>query len=397
MKLSARSRAVELSSTLAIDERARVLVAKGEKIWNFGAGQPDFPTPPSAADAGIRGIREGKTRYTSPAGTIELRRAISEKLERENGVHVPPEDVLVASGAKQAIYLLLAAAIDPGDEVIIPAPYWVSYPEQVKVLGGIPKIVPTDESTCFRMPAERLREAVGPRTRCLILNTPANPTGAVYSRAELEAIAQVVVEKDLLLITDEIYEKILYEGSEHVSVASLGPEVAARTATVHGVSKAYAMTGWRIGYAGGPHDWIDAAGGIMSHVAGNACSISQEATVGALTGAADEVRTMVETFRGRRERVLGLLGQAKDLTICAPLGTFYAFPDVSGYFGRRAGDHVLRSAMDIVGYLLETAKVAVVPGEAFASPRHLRLSFATSDAVIEGGLRAMVEALERLE
>ncbi|MFN8546912.1 MAG: pyridoxal phosphate-dependent aminotransferase [Candidatus Eisenbacteria bacterium] len=344
----------------------------------------------------MRAIQEGKTRYTSPSGTPSLRKAIAEKLARENGIVVPPGDVLVASGAKQAIYVLLAAAIDPGDEVIIPAPYWVSYPEQVKLLGGVPRIVASDERTRFRLPAAALRLASGPRTRCVILNTPVNPTGAVYSREELAAIAEVVVEKDLLLITDEIYEKILYDGVEHVSTASLGKEIAARTATVHGVSKAYAMTGWRIGYAAGPHDWIDAAGSIQSHLAGNACSVSQEATEAALLGAATDIDRMRESFARRRALVLSLLAGARDLTICPPLGTFYAFPDVSAYFGRRAGEVVVNSAQDIAAYLLEEAKVAIVPGEAFASPRHLRISFATSDEILTGGLGAMVEALNRL-
>jgi len=396
MRLSNRAGQVEMSSTLTIDERARVLSAGGARIWNFGAGQPDFPTPTAAAEAGVRAIRDGKTRYTSPSGTPSLRKAIAEKLASENGISVPPGDVLVASGAKQAIYVLLAAAIDPGDEVIVPAPYWVSYPEQVKLLGGVPRIVTSDERTRFRLQAGALREACGPRTRCLILNTPVNPTGAVYSRDELTAIAEAVVEKDLLLITDEIYEKILYEGAEHISTASLGKEIAARTATVHGVSKAYAMTGWRIGYAAGPHDWIDAAGSIQSHLAGNACSISQEATEAALLGAADEIGRMRESFARRRSLVLSLLSEARDLTICPPLGTFYAFPDVSAYFGRRAGEVAVNSAQDLAAYLLEEAKVAVVPGEAFASPRHLRISFATSDEIISGGLRAMVEALARL-
>ncbi|MCC7143915.1 MAG: pyridoxal phosphate-dependent aminotransferase [Candidatus Eisenbacteria bacterium] len=396
MMLSSRAQALEPSTTLAIDERARTLSAQGIKIWNFGAGQPDFPTPRIAAAAGEAAIREGKTRYTASNGTAELRRAIAEKLERENGFAVEPKCVLVSNGAKQSLYVLLAAVLDPGDEVIVPAPYWVSYPEQIKLLGGVPRFVRSDEQTGFRMTAEALRSVITPRTRAVILNTPVNPSGAVYPRAELVALAQVIVDHDLLLITDEIYEKILYDRAEHVSAASLGPEVARRTATVHGVSKAYSMTGWRIGYAAGPAEWIEAAGGIQSHLSGNACSISQEAAIAALTGAAAEVAQMVTTFARRRERVLGWLAKANALSICAPQGTFYAFPDVSSLFGAATNGRRIADGNDLATYLLDEARVAIVPGEAFGSPRHLRISFATSDEMIDGGLSALVEALNRL-
>lgn len=397
MILSSRALALEPSTTLAIDERARTLSAQGIKIWNFGAGQPDFPTPRVAAEAGEAAIRDGKTRYTASNGTAELRRVIAEKLQRENGISIEPKHVLVSNGAKQSLYVLLAAVLDAGDEVIVPAPYWVSYPEQIKLLGGVPRFVLSDERTGFRMTAAALQSAITPRTRAVILNSPVNPSGAVYPREELAALARVIVDHDLLLITDEIYEKILYDGAEHVSAASLGPEIARRTATVHGVSKAYSMTGWRIGYAAGPADWIEAAGGIQSHLSGNACSISQEASIAALSGAAPDVTRMVSTFARRREKVLAWLAQAPAVSICAPQGTFYAFPDVSALYGTTAAGRRIDGGNELADYLLDEAKVAIVPGEAFGSPRHLRISFATSDEIIDGGLSALVDALNRLK
>lgn len=396
MTLSGRARAVGMSATLVIDERAKALAAAGRRIYNFGAGQPDFPTPEVAAAAGIAAIRGGKTQYTASSGTQGLRRSIADKLLRENGISVAPEQVLVSAGAKQSLYMVLAAVLDEGDEVLIPAPCWVSYAEQVKLLGGVARLISCDEATGFKLSAPALASAIGPRTRCLLLNTPTNPTGAVYTEAELRALCRLVVERNLLLVTDEIYEKIVYDGARHVSAAALDPEVAARTVTVNGVSKAFSMTGWRVGYAAGPAEWIDAAGALQSHMTGNTCSISQEATVAALAGAEVDVAEMTRIFGERRARVLALLAGARELRVVPPMGTFYVYPDASAYFGRVAGGKRIEDALDLAAWLLDEAGVAVVPGPAFGSDRHIRLSFATSLEVIEAGLTEMVRALQSL-
>lgn len=396
MKSSRRASLIGFSPTIAIDEKARALTVAGRKIWNFGAGQPDFPTPASAARAGAHAIEAGITKYTSPAGTRELRAAIAEKLRRDNLIPIETEDVLVTAGAKPALYLVMAAVLDPGDEVLIPAPYWVSYTEQVRFLDAVPRLLPTDEASGFKLTPAALTQAISPRTRLLLLNTPCNPTGAVYSRAELEALGRVIIERDLLLVTDEIYERIVYDGAEHVSAAALSAELCARTMTVNGVSKAFSMTGWRIGYAAGPSAWIGVAESLQSQLIGNACSISQEATRAALANAETEVVAMVQAFARRRTRVIELLKSAPGLRLLPPAGTFYAFPDVSAYLGRRVGSRVLSNPTDLCAWLLEEASVALVPGEAFGSDRHVRISFATADSVIEEGLGAMVRALGRL-
>jgi aspartate aminotransferase len=396
MKRSSRAIEVRLSSTLAIDEKVRGLVAQGEKLWNFGAGQPDFPTPEHVADAGVRAIREGKTVYTSPQGTAALRTAICKKLERENGLRYSPDEVLVSAGAKQAIFLALAVLVDPGDEVLVPAPYWVSYPEMIRLLDGVPKILPTDESTGFKITPAQLASAVTPKTVALILNTPSNPTGIVYTRNELEALDRVVVERELHLITDEIYERILYAGAEHVSPAAVSSSLRERTAVVNGVSKAFSMTGWRIGYMAAPADWIRPAIAMQSHLSGNACSISQEASVAALSGPDETLREMVRIFTERRTRVLALLAEARDLKVVPPKGAFYVFPDFSAYYGRSAGGRPVSGSESMAEYLIDEGRVALVPGNAFGSDRHLRISFAVKNDVIEEGLRAMVKALEKL-
>lgn len=398
MKRSNRAQQVRLSTTIAIDEKARRLKAEGIKLWGFGAGQPDFPTPSFVSAAGIQAIQDGKTVYTSPQGTVELRRAICAKLERENGLCYAPNEILVAAGAKQAIYMALAALVDPGDEVLVPAPYWVSYPEMIRLCDGVPKILPTDESTGFKITPEQLAAAIGPRTVGIILNTPSNPTGIVYSRSELTALDGVVAEKGLHLITDEIYERILYDGAEHVSPAAVSPTLRERTAVVNGVSKAFSMTGWRIGYMAAPPDWTEPAIALQSHLSGNACSISQEATIAALEGDDASIRGMVDTFAARRRRVLDLLREAPELRIVPPMGAFYVFPDFSAYYGRSldGAGAAVSGSQGMAEFLLDTARVAVVPGDAFGSDRHLRISFACSDQVIEEGLRSLTASLARL-
>jgi aspartate aminotransferase len=398
MKRSNRAKTARFSTTLAIDDQARKLKAEGVKLWGFGAGQPDFPTPEAISAAGIQAIKDGKTVYTSPQGTVELRRAICAKLERDNGLKYAPDQVVVSAGAKQALYMALAVLVDPGDEVLVPAPFWVSYPEMIQLLDGVPVILPTDEATGFKVTPEQLAAAITPRTVAIILNTPSNPTGIVYERSELEALGRVLAERGLHLITDEIYERILYDGAVHVSPAAASPDLRERTAVVNGVSKAFSMTGWRIGYLAAPRAWADPAVAMQSHLSGNPCSISQEATVAALNGDDATVRVMVETFAKRRRRVLELLTEAPALRVLPPKGAFYVFPDVSAYYGRSldGAGKAVSGSQGMAEYLLETARVVLVPGDAFGSDRHLRISFACAETVIEEGLRSMTTSLARL-
>jgi aspartate aminotransferase len=398
MKRSHRAKTARFSTTLAIDDKARKLKATGVRLWGFGAGQPDFPTPEAISAAGIQAIKDGKTVYTSPQGTVELRRAICAKLERDNGLKYGPDEIVVSAGAKQALYMALAVLVDPGDEVLVPAPFWVSYPEMVQLLDGVPVVLPTDESTGFKITPEQLAAAITPRTVAIILNTPSNPTGIVYERSELEALGRVLAERGLHLITDEIYERILYDGAVHVSPAAVSPALREMTAVVNGVSKAFSMTGWRIGYLAAPRDWADPAVAMQSHLSGNPCSISQEATLAALTGDDATVRVMAETFARRRMRVLELLAQVPKLRVVPPRGAFYVFPDFSAYYGRSLDGtgKAVSGSQGMAEFLLDTARVVLVPGDAFGSDRHLRISFACAETVIEEGLSSMIAVLARL-
>lgn len=393
MRLSKRTQKIALSTTLAIDEKVRALVAGGRTIHGFGAGEPDAPTPEAVREAGIEAIRQGHLRYTSAAGTLGVREAISRKLREENGLVYDAPQILVAAGAKQAIFMALAAILDPGDEVLVPSPYWVSYPSQIEFLGAVPRIVSTDESTGFKLTPEMLREALqGGRVRCLLLNTPSNPTGAVYTRKELEALGAVILDFDVAVITDEIYEYIVYEGAEHVSPVTAVPALQGRTAVVNGVSKSFAMTGWRIGYLAAPADWAKKATAVQSHLTGNACSISQEAARAAIAGDRAFCREMTEHFGRRRAIVLEALAAIPGIRICPPMGAFYAFPDVSAYF--RPEDGVAGSS-DLVARLIDEAQVATVPGDGFGSDRHLRISFAAADETLRLGMAALAQALQR--
>lgn len=396
MKQSRLALSVGMSETLAIDEKVRALQATGVQVWSFGAGQPDAPTPMIAQEAGIAAIRGGRTRYTSPGGTKELREAICRKLARENGLAYEPDEILVAAGAKQAIFMALAVLVDAGDEVLVPAPYWVSYPSQIRMLGGTPRIVSTDESTGFKLTPRMLREAITPNCRAIILNSPCNPTGAVYTPEELAEVVETALEHDLYIISDEIYERILFGDARHVSPAGISAAARERTAVINGASKAYSMTGWRIGYMAARRDWVAKATEIQSHFCGNPCSISQEAALAALEGAGEDVAQMVESFRRRRTLVLEMLRAAPRIRLCPPEGAFYAFPDVSGYFGSSYRGTRIENDVDLAGYLLDEAHAAFVPGSGFGSGRHLRLSFACAENVIEEGLGSTIRALEKL-
>jgi aspartate aminotransferase len=398
--LADRLKTLAPSSTLAVQAKAKELRARGVDVISFGAGEPDFDTPQRIKDAALQAMRRGQTKYTEVGGVPELRAAVCAKLKRDNGLDYEPADILVSVGAKHALFTLVMALINPGDEVLVPSPYWVSYPEQVRLLGGVVVEVPTSETTGFDLDPAALAAAVTPRTKLVVLNSPNNPTGAVFSTVALEAVARLVVERRLWVVSDECYEAFTFEG-RHVSIASFGPEIKARTIVVNTCSKAYAMTGWRIGYAAGPRALIRAMTDAQSQVTSNPSSIAQWAAVEALTGAQDEVAKMAGEFDRRRRLVIAGLNALPGIRCVMPRGAFYAFPNVSGLFGRtwrRAeGPTVLASSLDVTAFLLEAARVAVVPGRDFGSDAHVRLSYATSDALISEGLARMAAALATLQ
>jgi aspartate aminotransferase len=398
--LADRLKTLAPSSTLAVQAKAKELRARGVDVISFGAGEPDFDTPQRIKDAALQAMRRGQTKYTEVGGVPELRAAVCAKLKRDNGLDYELADILVSVGAKHALFNLVMALINPGDEVLVPSPYWVSYPEQVRMLGGVVVEVPTSEATGFDLDPAALAAAVTSRTKLVVLNSPNNPTGAVFSTAALEAVARLVVERRLWVVSDECYEAFTFEG-RHVSIASFGPEIKARTIVVNTCSKAYAMTGWRIGYAAGPRALIRAMTDAQSQVTSNASSIAQWAAVEALTGAQDEVAKMAGEFDRRRRLIIAGLNALPGIRCVMPRGAFYAFPNVSGLFGRTwgwaEGPTVLASSLDVTAFLLEAARVAVVPGRDFGSDAHVRLSYATSDALISEGLARMAAALATLQ
>jgi aspartate aminotransferase len=357
----------------------------GIQVLSLGAGQPDFDTPEPIKEAAIAAIRRGATKYTAVGGTPDLRRAIAMKLERDNGLAIPPEDIVVSNGAKHSLYNALCVCIDPGDEVLVPAPYWVSYPEMVRIAGGVPIPVRAREADGFRIGADLLEAAVTPRTRALILNSPSNPTGAVLGRRDLEAIADVVRRHDLLVITDEIYEKLVYDGVRHLSFAAVAPDRRSSTIVVNGVSKAYAMTGWRIGYAAAPPAIAHAMCDLQGQSTSNPCSISQAAATAALGLDDAVIAPMLAEYARRRERVIERLARLPGLRLTPPAGTFYIFPNVESILAARG----LASADELAARLLSEAHVATVPGSGFGVEGYLRLSFATAT-------ETLVDALDRL-
>jgi len=397
--LADRLKTLAPSSTLAVQAKAQELRRRGIDVISFGAGEPDFDTPERIKDAAIQAMRRGRTKYTEVGGVPELRAAVCGKFKRDNGLDYEPADVLVSCGAKHTLFNMVVALLNPGDEVLVPSPYWVSYPEQARLVDAAPLGVPTQEATGFDLDPERLRAAVTPRTKAVILNSPNNPTGAVFSPAALAAVARLAVERNLFVVSDECYEALTFEG-RHVSIAALDPEVKARTLVINTCSKAYAMTGWRIGFAAGPRELIRAMTDVQSQVTSNPSSIAQWAAVEALTGPQDEVAKMAGEFDRRRRIIVPGLNALPGVSCVMPKGAFYAFANVAKLFGRQwrsaDGPRTLEGSVDVTAFLLEEAKVAVVPGVDFGSDDHVRLSYATSEALIREGLARMAAALSRL-
>jgi aspartate aminotransferase len=396
MKLAKRISQISPSPTLSITAEAKAMAARGLDIIDFASGEPDFDTPQPVKDAGIAAIRNGFTKYTATGGIDELKEAVREKLQRDQHLTYEKSQILISCGAKHTLYNVAQALFEDGDEVLIPSPYWVSYPDQVMLNDATPVIVPTSEETGFQLPKENLAPHITTRTKALILNSPNNPTGAVYEHGNLEAIAEVALRHNLLIISDEIYEKLVYEGAQHFSIAALGADVQACTMVVNGVSKAYAMTGWRIGYAAGPQSLITAMGTVQSQSTSNPNSIAQKAAVAALHTGDVFVKEMVAEFDKRRRFMVERFNKIPGIQCAMPRGAFYAFPHVGGLMGRRAPDGAIGSASALATYLLKDATVATVPGEAFGAPAYLRCSYATSLEKIQQGLDRIDAAVRKL-
>ena len=396
MKLAARVAKIKPSETLAITAKANALRAEGRDVIGFGAGEPDFDTPENIKSAAIRAIEAGFTKYTPVGGTDELKDAIIAKLKRDNSLEYKRSQIVVSCGAKHTLYNLAQALFEPGDEVIIPAPYWVSYPDIVVLAGGTPVIVDTLEKDGFKMKPEQLQAAITERTKAVVINSPSNPTGAAYSPEELKALAAVLLDKEIFVICDDIYEKIIYANFPFENIATAEPRIKDRTIVVNGVSKAYAMTGWRIGYAAGPEQLIAAIIKIQSQNTSNPASISQKAAVEALKGDQEVVGKMVAEFRQRRDAIVKLLNEIDGVKCLSPEGAFYVFPNVSGIYGRSFQGKKITDSTELINYLLDEANVATVPGAAFGNDSHIRLSYATSLKNIEEGLKRIKIAISKL-
>jgi aspartate aminotransferase len=394
--LSERAQKIKPSPTLAIDAKAKAMKAGGMDIVNFGVGEPDFDTPDNIKEAAIKAIKEGFTKYTAVGGIDALKDAIIEKFGRDNTLHYTRDEIIVSCGAKHSLYNIAQALFSPGDEVLIPSPYWVSYPDQALLNDATPVFIKTYETDSFMIRPELLSSHITNKTRALILNSPSNPTGLTYDRGTLEKIAEIVLKHNLFLISDEIYEKLTYDGFTHTSIASLDKAMKARTIVVNGLSKSYAMTGWRIGFAAGPAEIIKAMTTIQSQSTSNPTSIAQKAAVEALTGPQDFIQTMRTEFDRRRRFLIGELNAIPGMHCLTPTGAFYAFPNASALYGKSTGGKTISSSSDLALYLLEQAQVALVHGGAFGDDSHIRLSYATSVEEIKKGVERIREAVQRL-
>ena len=387
--VSRRVAAIAPSATLAVDAKYKAMQARGEDVVGFGAGEPDFPTPAHIVEAAVRACRDPAShKYTPVAGLPELREAVAAKTARDSGYAVEPAQVLITNGGKQAIYNAFAALLDPGDEVIVPAPYWNTYPESIALAGGVPVVVATDERSGFRATVEQLERARTPRTKAMLFVSPSNPTGAVYPRHEVEAVGRWAAERGLWVMTDEIYEHLVYGSHTHHSLPVVVPEGAERCVVINGVAKTYAMTGWRVGWMIGPGEVVKAATNLQSHSTSNVANVSQRAALAAVTGDLTAAAEMREAFDRRRRRIHELLSGIPGVTCMEPEGAFYAFPSFAGVLGREMRGRRPQSTLELAEVLLDEAKVAVVPGEAFGAPGHARLAYALADdALVEGVTR----------
>jgi len=391
MKVSKRAQAVPPSATLAVSARAKQLKAKGVDVIGFGAGEPDFDTPDYIKDAAIAALKAGKTKYTAAAGIIELRTIIAEKLRKENGLEYTPEEIIVSIGGKHSLYEAMQAVLDLGDEVILPTPYWVTYPETIKLAGAVPVIIQTNRANSYKMTAEQLRNAITDKTAMVVINSPNNPGGFTYTPDELAALAKVLQGTDVIVLSDEIYEKLIYGDTKFVSFASLSEDAYNRTLTLNGFSKAFSMTGWRLGYTAGPFEVINAMGRLQSHMTSNPVTFGQYAAIEALGEPADEaIERMRAEFERRAKYMAQRLNSIEGIKCTEPTGAFYCFPDVSAHYGRTINGTEIGGSMDFAKALLEQENVALVPGLPFGCDNNVRLSFACS-------LEQITKGLDRIE
>ena len=386
MKVSKRAQAVPPSATMAVDAKAKELKAKGVDIVGFGVGEPDFDTPQYIKDAAIAALKAGKTKYTATPGMPELRKAIAEKLLRENNLKYAPEQIIVNIGAKHSVYESMQAVLDEGDEVILPAPYWVTYPETIKLAGGVMKVIQTDISNSYKITPEQLKKAITKKTAMLLINSPNNPGGFTYTPDELKAIAKVLEGTDIMVLSDEIYEKLVYGDTKFASFASLSEDAYKRTIVINGFSKTFAMTGWRLGYTAGPVEVIKAMDRLQSHMTQNPVSFVQAGALVAFGDPNNEVEKMRLEFENRGKYMADRLNFIKGVRCPQPTGAFYCFPDVSAHYGRTIGGKKIQNSMDFASAILEQVGVALVPGEPFGCDKNVRLSFATSMEQITKGL-----------
>ena len=397
MTISRRVQEIKPSPTLTITAKAKAMKAEGIDVIGFGAGEPDFDTPDHIKKAAIKALENGFTKYTPAGGIDELKDAVIGKFKRDNGLDYDRPQILISCGGKHCFYNLAQVLFDTGDEVIIPSPYWVSYPPMVTLADALPVILETTEESGFKMDPDRLRRTITKRTKALVLNSPCNPTGTTYTEGELKEIADIVLEKGIYVISDDIYERIVYDGFTCVSIASFGKEIKERTIIVNGVSKTYSMTGWRIGFTAGPSSIIEAMNKIQGQSTSNPTSISQKASQEALNGPQDMVEAMVGEFQKRRDYIIDRLNSLEGVTCVKPAGAFYAFPNFSSYLGKSFRGKPIGNSMDLADYLLNFAQVAVVPGAAFGTEGFERLSFATSMENIEVGIDRIEKALKEFD
>ncbi|MFJ6671007.1 pyridoxal phosphate-dependent aminotransferase [Actinosynnema sp. NPDC091369] len=397
-RISKRIGDIAESATLAVDAKAKALKAAGRPVIGFGAGEPDFPTPDAIVAAAQAACADPKNhRYTPAAGLPELREAVAAKTKRDSGYEVTAAQVLITNGGKQAVYQAFATVVDPGDEVLLPAPYWTTYPEAITLAGGVPVQVTADESTDYLVTVEQLEAARTPKSKVLLLCSPSNPTGSVYTREQITAIGEWALEHGLWVITDEIYEHLVYDGAESVSLPVAVPAMADRTIVLNGVAKTYAMTGWRVGWLIGPTDVVKAAANLQSHLTSNVANVSQRAALEAVSGPLDAAHEMREAFDRRRRTIVDLLSAIPGVQCPTPKGAFYVYPSVKALIGKRLRGTTITDTVQLAALILEHAEVAVVPGEAFGTPGYLRLSYALGDDDLKTGVTRMAELLAEVE
>ena len=396
MELSRKAQAIESSLTLAITAKAKEMKEKGIDVISFSAGEPDFNTPKNIINAAIKAMEDGNTKYTSVNGILQLREAICKKFKDDNGLEYNPSQIVVSTGAKQSLANTFLAILNPGDEVIVSTPYWVSYPELIKLADGKPVFVEGDEKSNYKFTKENLEKAVTAKTKAIVLNTPNNPTGTIYNKEELEVIADFAKKYNIIIISDEMYEKLIYDNENHISIASLSKDAYERTIVINGLSKSYAMTGWRIGYCAASEKIAKLMISIQSHVTSNVCSITQYAALEALNGPQDEITKMINEFEKRRNYMINRIESIDNLSIVKPKGAFYIMINIENCLGKEINGKILNDSMEFCASLLENEKLAVIPGKAFGLNNYIRVSYATSMEAIKEGLNRIESFIKKL-